>query len=297
LPQLYADSKLVFHKPVRIGDQDSDSPLRRLKMRSPASRWLELKKTWKESRLNERSTDQSISGEIGVDSGSDTLPLPARTKRPPISEEAGGFEDSIPDFYPIPHIATLEEKTKQDGKHQYSDPVRDPKMLKKVTNILPYFDYEPDEDFWKKDSCVNLCPRSASGHCKKYTTGTTPECPEEMILGDKAYEGRVIGESLFQWEAPDLYHNPLYFEDVGLERYGHTHHPVLQPFVSARKFSVQLLGLPYQMTIDPIRKKIYSLGWYRPGECAPHKYYQIPWNTEAAIREAVVWTSLFFIFP
>ena len=48
----------------------------------------------------------------------------------------------------------------------------------------------------------------------------------------------------------------------------------------------QLLGLPYQMTIDPMWKKMYPLGYYRPGECAPKLHYQVPWNTRAAINQA-----------
>jgi hypothetical protein len=51
------------------------------------------------------------------------------------------------------------------------------------------------------------------------------------------------------------------------------------------------------MTIDPIYKKRYSLGYYRPGEYAPKKLYQIPLNLDAAIVEAGVVTGLFFLIP
>ena len=54
---------------------------------------------------------------------------------------------------------------------------------------------------------------------------------------------------------------------------------------------------PYQMTIDPILKKTYSLGWYRPGEPAPMLLYQVPWNAEAAAAQAGVMTGLFFLVP
>jgi hypothetical protein len=37
----------------------------------------------------------------------------------------------------------------------------------------------------------------------------------------------------------------------------------VQPFASVGKFSLQLLGLPYQATIDPMCE-MYTLGWYRP---------------------------------
>ena len=118
-----------------------------------------------------------------------------------------------------------------------------------------------------------------------------------MALGTDPYVGRAYSNTCFQWRATDLYHNPLYFEDPGLERYGHTHWDAVQPFVSTGQFGLQLVGLPYQMTIDPMCKKMYTLGWYRPGECAPKKYYQIPWNTEAAFSQAAVVTGLFFVVP
>ena len=86
-------------------------------------------------------------------------------------------------------------------------------------------------------------------------------------------------------------------EDPALERYGHVHHQCVQPFVSVARFGVQLAGLPYQMTIDPVCKKMYNLGYYRVGECAPKKYYRIPWNTHAAVNEAAVWTGLIYVFP
>jgi hypothetical protein len=50
------------------------------------------------------------------------------------------------------------------------------------------------------------------------------------------------------------------------------------------------------MTIDPIAKKRYALGWFRPGQYVPYKYYQVPWNTEAAVVEAGVIAGSYFLF-
>lgn len=103
--------------------------------------------------------------------------------------------------------------------------------------------------------------------------------------------------TVMQWAPTNLYHYPLYFEDPALERYGHTYHPLVQPFASSGRFAVQLVGLPYQMALHPIHAKEYTLGWYRPGDCAPKKFYQIPFNEEAAITEAVVIAGMILIFP
>ncbi len=124
-----------------------------------------------------------------------------------------------------------------------------------------------------------------------------PKCPEELPLSDQPYQARALPESIFQWQASNLYHNPVYFGDPVLERYGHTRHPLVQPFISVGKFGVQLVGLPYQMTIDPPRKRQYVLGWYRPGDHVPHLRYQVPFNGVAATAEAGVLSGLFLIFP
>lgn len=104
-------------------------------------------------------------------------------------------------------------------------------------------------------------------------------------------------KTVLQWAPTNLWHYPLYFEDPALERYGHAYHPVVQPFASSGRFIGQLAGLPYQMTLHPIKAHEYTLGWYRPGEWAPKKHYQIPFNQEATTAETLSIVALFFILP
>ncbi len=158
--------------------------------------------------------------------------------------------------------------------------------------VLPYADYQPDGS----DPCLSQCPRPED--CKDSGEGRGfLECPPIVQLSEAPYEGRLFADALFTWESPDLWYNPLYFEDAALERYGHTYGCVLQPFVSAGKFSAHLLALPYQMSIDPMCSRQYSLGWYRPGECAPKLCYQPPLNADAAAATAGFYTGMFYIFP
>ena len=149
----------------------------------------------------------------------------------------------------------------------------DPKQLRKITTIRPFQDYSP-----LGQPAVN-------------------RKPEELKLGGDEFPERLFESQVYRWKPSDLHHFPLYFEDPPLERYGHTHHELLQPFISAHRFGTQLIGLPYQMAIDPVLKKTYALGWYRPGEPAPMLLYQVPWNSEAAAVEAGVLTGLFFLVP
>ncbi len=176
-------------------------------------------------------------------------------------------------------------------------PVNDPSKLKRITEIQPFHSYEPDPLVRAKDPCKNLCPRPDGAPCQNLPGQTPMMCPDEVVLSNAAYPPRQFGEKVMTWEASNIHYNPLYFQDVGLERYGHSYPFFVQPFASIAKFSVQLVGLPYQMAIDPVCKKMYPLGYYRPGECAPKLIYQIPWNTRAAITQAGVTTGLIYLFP
>lgn len=154
----------------------------------------------------------------------------------------------------------------------------DPRNLKSIRDILPFADYQPGTHIEQ-----DLDPEFVA--------------PAEVELGEVSDGVRNYEAILYQWQASNLHHHPLYFQDPGLERYGHVHHELVQPFVSVGKFGLQLVGLPYQMTIDPVCKKQYALGWYSPGECAPKQTHQIPWNSTAALNQAAVVTGLTFAIP
>ena len=58
--------------------------------------------------------------------------------------------------------------------------------------------------------------------------------PSECSLADEAFQQRNWIASTLTWKASALCHKPLYFEEVALERYGHSVGPIKQPFVSGR---------------------------------------------------------------
>jgi hypothetical protein len=174
--------------------------------------------------------------------------------------------------------------------------VKTPSQLPKVTQIMPFLDYEPDPKVAAEDPCQNLCPRPDGAPCKNLN-GQGPECPKEVLLSNEPFQPRVFPSSTYTWQASNVFYQPLYFEDPDLERYGHAWPFFVQPIVSSVRFTVQAIGLPYQMTIDPCCCRVYPLGYYRPGECAPKLIYQIPWNTEAAAVEAGAIAGVYFLFP
>lgn len=110
------------------------------------------------------------------------------------------------------------------------------------------------------------------------------------------FAGRNFCPTLFTWKATGTCHKPLYFEDVQLERYGHSWNPVVQPFVSAAHFFVSVPLLPYKMGLTPPNECIYTLGYYRPGSCAPYMFEPIPLSVRAAAYQAVGATAFAFWF-
>ena len=48
---------------------------------------------------------------------------------------------------------------------------------------------------------------------------------------------------------------------------------------------------------NPNLSRLYALGWYRPGECAPKLHYQVPLNANAAAVQAATVTGLVFLIP
>lgn len=99
------------------------------------------------------------------------------------------------------------------------------------------------------------------------------------------FAGRNFSPTLFTWKASGTCHKPLYFEDVQLERYGHSWNPIVQPFVSGAHFFASVPLLPYKMGLKPPHECVYTLGYYRPGNCAPFMFEPIPLSLRGAVWE------------
>lgn len=122
--------------------------------------------------------------------------------------------------------------------------------------------------------------------------------PAECHLVDRPeWIARSWVPSTFTWKASALCHKPLYFEHVGLERYGHTTGPIAEPFVSAAHFFVNIALVPYHMGISPPNECEYALGYYRPGSCAPFLLPPFPISLRGALYEAGVVTGMVFFIP
>lgn len=121
--------------------------------------------------------------------------------------------------------------------------------------------------------------------------------PFECSLEGERLKPREWPQITYMWKAAGLCHKPLYFEQVALERYGHSWGPYTQPIMSGIHFFGTLPILPYEMGLKTPNECVYSLGYYRPGNCAPYLVGGVPFTWRAALYETGVATGLNFVIP
>ncbi|MDA0657995.1 MAG: hypothetical protein O2931_01150 [Planctomycetota bacterium] len=110
--------------------------------------------------------------------------------------------------------------------------------------------------------------------------------PEGCRFGDSDFQPRNWHLLTMTWTASAVCHKPLYFEDVSLERYGHTFGPVRQTFLSGAHFFGNVVMLPYNVGLHSPTECQYTLGYYRPGSCAPWLLHALPISTRAIRYQA-----------
>lgn len=126
----------------------------------------------------------------------------------------------------------------------------------------------------------------------------TGELPEECVIDGAPYYGRHFDQSCFMWKASAVSTKAAYFEDVQLERYGHTIVcPALQPVVSGAKFFATIPMLPYKMGVTPPNECVYTLGHYRSGVCSPYMVEPFPLSARGALFEAGAIAGAVLIIP
>ncbi len=150
-----------------------------------------------------------------------------------------------------------------------------------------------------EDSCaaVRIKPINEITHDVSAKGDMFPtECPlPEGEFPDRATHGWA--PTTFTWKASALCHKPPYFNDDHLERYGHSWGPYLQPVISGGHFFLTVPVLPYKMGLYPPNECIYTLGYYRPGSCAPYMLDPLPISVRAGLYQAAVWTGMPYLIP
>lgn len=100
------------------------------------------------------------------------------------------------------------------------------------------------------------------------------------------------------WVPPALSHKPVYFEEVGVERYGQTRSPALQPLISGGKFLANAAILPYKMGVDSPHRISYDVGLARPGSPTPGVRETLPFSLKGMLYQGAATTgAAFFLRP
>jgi hypothetical protein len=119
------------------------------------------------------------------------------------------------------------------------------------------------------DGKVELTSIKDISHSIRQTQDTLQ--PEECVVDGNPFYGRHFSQSCVQWTASSVSTKGAYFEDVQLERYGHSRFPRLQPVISGAKFFATIPVLPYKMGVTPPSECVYTLGHYRTGNRSPQQ--------------------------
>jgi len=104
------------------------------------------------------------------------------------------------------------------------------------------------------------------------TSVSVPDDVSHQLLGASGSDWTQFRpqQKIFAWAAPDIRYQPLYFEDVALERYGTTAGPYHQSCISAFHFFKDFVFLPHQMRHDFPGSCDHPLGFCRPGNTTPY---------------------------
>ena len=213
------------------------------------------------------------------------------------------FDDAFPSFSAD---ESPTDETTQDETAQDESPATDPS---------PQVTYPPSENangnVPTMEEALAGGNRTLSDNCPRpedilkpigdLTIDTTPdkdgEFPANCPMGDKPFEPRAWAPTTYTWKASGLCHKPLYFEDVHLERYGHSWGPYIQPVFSGAHFFLTVPILPYKMGLYPPHECMYTLGYYRPGSCAPYLLDPLPLSVRAAVAQGGVKTGMAYLIP
>jgi hypothetical protein len=150
------------------------------------------------------------------------------------------------------------------------------------------------------DVLEQRCPDLKFKPLKEVKCDLTPgkgTLPRDCPLVGRPLEPRCWPETCFTWKASCLCHKPLYFEQVQLERYGHSCGSIIGPVLSAGHFFVSIPLLPYNMGVTPPNECLYDLGYYRPGSCSPYMLDPFPLSIRGALFEAIPAGAAAAMFP
>ncbi len=133
------------------------------------------------------------------------------------------------------------------------------------------------------------------------TAGELPSIQSAAAPGDTLTPDRCIGCNecepiVCSWTPWTICFRPLYFEEIGLERYGASW-GVAQPAVSGAHFFGRVVAMPYKMWVRCPRSCVCSNGFSRCDDLPPPDYGDCVWRWDAALFEAGVVAGIVIALP
>lgn len=112
------------------------------------------------------------------------------------------------------------------------------------------------------------------------------------------YLERQFAESVGVLQAPSVYYHPLYFEQMGLERFGQSCGNLVQPTVAHTMFFVHLVGLPYSMGKSSVCEYHSGECYPKPGDIVlPYRIATPVWDVKGVSQEVAFWALAFALLP
>lgn len=90
-----------------------------------------------------------------------------------------------------------------------------------------------------------------------------------QVIGEEPLEIIRPPRKDVRWVPAEYVHQPLYFEDIPLERYGQTIIPGTQPIASATRFFFTFPFMPFKLAYQHPYRHVHSYGHWTPGSPAP----------------------------
>ncbi len=137
------------------------------------------------------------------------------------------------------------------------------------------------------DGNTRVIPFDVLGFDEQCFVAAWWDFPAECAIPSEEYVIRDWTMMTFTWKASGACHKTPFFEDVQLERYGHSAGPFLQPLLSGAHFFANVALMPYNAGVYPPNECHYVLGHYRPGSCAPWLVPAFPLSRRGVAFEAL----------
>jgi hypothetical protein len=212
-----------------------------------------------------------------------TCSLPAQSPRVDVAIE--------PRMTSSPKVVPKGSTQQPMQRSESVEPERIQKAQTQVFNFLP-----PQRPIGQINIDLRSKPKNGNDavpeNLAQQILGPTPAVQasrSDEMLGDIAFPVRRNHGEI-------IAHQPLYFEEVNLERYGRTHGP-LQPALSGVRFLATIPSLPYAMTVHHPNQTYVTRWPFGAGWGAPKVRELQPLQLKPSLVQAGAITGLIFVVP